>query len=122
MAFKLPKLQDLIVGFIAAFFAVQIVSVIISQIFPDIPVIKGGQAILLMLLAISIITLFIIGTKLENLKKKETLIFIVILFGLVGLAYVYLPKTFPNLFSIAPELSQAIENTLGSIINNFRVK
>ena len=93
----------------------QILSLLISEIWPSFPILQGGNSILLILLAIGIMALFIIGTNIEQLKRKESLIFILILFGLLGVAYWQLPIYFPQIFSISPETAQAIKLTLGSI-------
>lgn len=112
---KMPTLRNIILGFIAAFFALQIVSLILTTIFPTIPLFKGGPIILVFLLAIAIMALFILGVRYDQLTQKDNLIFIVIIFALLILAYVYLPKFLPQLFSIAPDLPQVIKSTIGSI-------
>ena len=108
--------NTVIVG-IASFFAVQVISLLISSVFTSIPVLKGGPAILLMLLGVAVIALFILGLRFDELRKKENLVFIVIIFGLVGLAYWQLPEKFPQLFSIDSSISNSIKQTIGSIIN-----
>ena len=113
---KMPDFKTIAVAFIAGFFLVQILSLLISEIFPSVPILKGGNSILLILLAVAVITLFVISFKVDELKRKENLIFIVIIFGMVALAYWKLPEYFPNLFSISPETSQVIKNTIGSIV------
>lgn len=115
MQFRFPSLKEIAIGFIGAFFILQILSVVISSIFPIVPLFKGGNVILLMLLSIAIMTLFIIGTNIEELKKKETLAFVVIVFGLLGLAYWKLPEYLPILFSISPDASIVVKETIASI-------
>jgi len=114
--FKTFTIKNMMIVLIGGFFVIQIISLLISTTFPTVPVIKGGPAILLMLLAISMITLFIIGFKVDELRKKENLIFIVIVFGLVALAYWKLPEFFPNLFSIDPTYSNAVKQVIGSVV------
>jgi hypothetical protein len=116
MAFKFPKLRDIVIGFIAAFFGFQILSLIVSSIFPDIPLFKGGAAILIMLLGIAIISLFILGIRYDELKSRENLIFVILVFGLTIAGYYFLPTYFPQLFSISPDISFTIKQTVGSII------
>lgn len=113
---KLPSLKTIAVSFIAGLFLVQILSLLVSEVFPSVPLLKGGNSILLLLLAVGVITLFVISFKLDELKKKETLIFIVIIFGLISLAYWKLPEYFPQLFSINPSISQIIKQTISSVI------
>lgn len=115
MGWKMPKFRDVAIGFIASFFGFQILSLVISSIFPSVPLFKGGAAILIMLLAIAVISLFILGIRYDELKTKENLLFVVLVFGLTIAGYYFLPKYFPNLFSISPDVSLTIKNTIGSI-------
>lgn len=112
---KFPSFKEIAVGIIATFFLVQILSLILSSIFPSIPIFKGGPAILLMLLCVAIISLFILAIKLDELRKKENLIFILIVFSLVAFGYWKLPAFFPNLFSVSPGYAETIKNLMGSI-------
>lgn len=121
MAFnwKSITLKNIMIVLVGSFFLIQIASVLISTLFPSVPILKGCQAVLLMLLAIAVITLFIIGFKVDELKKKENLIFIIIVFTLVALAYWKLPEYFPQLFEISPQISNSIKQTVGSIMGGF---
>lgn len=112
-------LKNSIIAILASFFLFQILSMIISSLFPSVPVFQGGFAILLMLLCVGLISLFVLAINLEQLKQKENLIFIVIVFGLVILGYIYIPVYFPSLFSISPQASVAIKQTVGQIFSAF---
>lgn len=114
MAFKLPSLRNVAIAFIASFFGFQIISLILSTLFPSIPLFQGGPAILIMLLATAIISLFILGLRYDELKK-ENLIFVILVFGLTIAGYYYLPNYFPQLFSISPDVSNTIRQTVGMI-------
>ena len=116
MPIKFPSLQKIIIGAVASFFTFQIISLMISEIFPSIPVYHGGIALLIMLTCIAVISLFVLAINLNDLKRKESLIFVVIIFGMLILAYYKLPSTLPQIFSISPEATQAIKNTIGSIV------
>lgn len=118
MAFKLPPdfYKKVIIAFIVGIFGIQILSLLISAIFPSVEVIKAGNSLLIMLVAIGVITLFNVGFSVEKLKSKENLIFVIIVFGLIGLAFWKGPEYFPELFSISPDFSNTIKSTLGSII------
>lgn len=111
----MPSLKTIVIGVIAAIFLVQIISLLISVAFPSVPTLKGGMAILLMFLAVGIMTLFVVGTNIENLQKKNSLVFVVIVFGLIALSYWKLPDLIPQIFSIDPDISQVIKQTIGSI-------
>lgn len=116
MAFKFPQLKTVIAAVVATFFLVQIVSLLINSVWPSVGIMKGGPAILLMLLCVAIISLFVLSLNLEELKRKENLVFIIIVFGLVALAFWKLNDFFPQLFSISPEFSETIKQTVGSIL------
>lgn len=113
---NIPSFKTVAVSFIAGIFLIQILSLLISEVFPSVPILKGGNAILLILLSSAVITLFVISFKVDQLKRKETLIFLIIIFGLVVLAYWKLPEFFPQLFNIDPSFSNAAKQAIGSII------
>jgi hypothetical protein len=118
----LPSLKNVVIGAIGAIFLIQIISLIISALFPSVAVIKGGVAVLLMILAVGIMTLFVVGTNITQFdatKNKTTIIFVVIVLGLVAVAYWQLPILLPQIFSIEPGISQTIKNTVGSIMGGI---
>lgn len=118
MAWSFPTLKSIFAGSIIGFFIIQIISVLISNIFPSVPLLKGGMSILLILLAVGLIALFNIGFNFEKFDRLQ-LVFILIVFTIIGLAYWKLPTIFPNLFSISPEVSNAIRNSIGSIFGGL---
>jgi hypothetical protein len=118
MAFKLPSLRNVAIAFIASFFGFQILSLIVSTLFPSVPLFQGGSAILIMLLAVAIISLFILGLRYDELKK-ENLIFVILVFGLTIAGYYYLPQYFPQLFSISPEVAASVKQTVGIIFGGL---
>ncbi len=115
MVFKL-SLKSVAIAVIGALFLIQILSLLISQIVPSIQILRGGNAFLLLLTAIGVMTLFIVGTNLEQLKQRETLIFVVLVFGLIALAFWKGSDYFPMLFKISPEVSNTIKQTIGAIL------
>lgn len=115
MAFKFPSLKNIVFSIIGALFLIQILSLLVSLIFPTVQVLSGGVIILLILLAVGVMTLFVIGTNIDELKRKESLIFVILVLGLIILAYWKLPTILPQIFTIEPGISQAIKNSIGSI-------
>ena len=109
-------LKKIIIALVGTFFLIQIVSLLLNQVFPAIPLLKGGTALLLILIAAAVISLFVLAINLEELKRKENLIFIVIVFALVIAGFYYLPKYFPQLFVISPDMATAVKSTVGSIL------
>lgn len=117
--FEFPSLKNVAIGVIGTLFLIQIISLLVSAVFPAIDVVKGGNMVLMMLLAVGVMTLFVVGTNVERLQKKESLVFVIIVLGLIALAYWKLPTLLPQIFSIEPEISQAIKNSVGSIFGGF---
>lgn len=117
MAWKLPPnfLKKAIIAFVVSIFAVQIVSLGINQFFPSVPLFKGGTIVLVMLLCVAVISLFVLAINLEELKRKENLIFIVIVFALLIAGYYFLPKYLPQIFSIDPTFTNSIKSSIASI-------
>lgn len=112
---NLPSLKSVFAGSIIGFFLIQILSLLISSIFPSVPILKGGLSIFLILLAVGLIALFNVGFNFDKFDRMQ-LIFVIIVFVLIGVAYWKLPEVFPQLFSISPETSSAIKNSIGSIV------
>lgn len=112
---KALSLKNIIIALVGTFFLIQIGSLLLNQVFPSIPLLKGGTALLLILIAAAVISLFVLAINLEELKRKENLIFIVIVFALVIAGFYYLPKYFPQLFSLSPEVADSVKSTIASI-------
>lgn len=115
MAFKFPDFKVIAIGFIFSLIVIQVISLLISASFPSVDIIKGGNALLVMIVGIGIVTLFQISFNLESLKDKKTLFYILIIFGLIGLAFWKGPEYFPQIFSIEPNISESIKSTIGAI-------
>jgi len=116
MGFKLPPdfYKKVIIGFIAGLFLIQILSILATEVF-GLPIIKGGNALLLLAVAIGVVALFNVAFSVEKLKSKENLIFIIITFGLIFIAFYFGKTYFPQIFSIEP-LSSVMKN-LGAIFS-----
>jgi hypothetical protein len=111
-------IRNSIIAVISTFFLVQIVSLILNSLFPSLGVFRGGPIIIIMLLCATIMSLFLLAIKITDLKKEQ-IIFIVIVFGAVAALYYYLPILVPSIFSISPEASQTIKQTVGQIFSAF---
>lgn len=112
MPFKMPSIRDIILAFIAGFFGLQIVSLTISYFFPTVAVFKGGPIVLIFLLGIAIMSLFILGIRYDQLKSKENLIFVVLIFGLLVAAFYFLPQYLPQIFIISPDVVNSVKQTM----------
>jgi len=114
--FKFPPLKSIGIAFIAGFFAVQIISLLLTALFPSIPILRGGPIVLVFLLAIAVISLFVLGINYDELKTKENIFFALLIFGLLIAGYYYLPKYVPQIFTISPGISTSIKSAIGSIV------
>jgi len=108
--------KNIIIALIGTFFLIQIVSLLLSQLVPSIPLLKGGNALLLILVAAALITLFVLAIDLKEFKQKENLIFLAVIVAAIIAGFVYLPKYFPQLFVISPDVANSIKQMVGSII------
>jgi hypothetical protein len=101
-------LKNTAIAVIASLFFLQIISMILTSFFPSIPLYKGGPVLLIILLFVGIVSLFVLSINLEALKRKENLIFVILVFSLVILGYIFLPKYYPQLFSLSPDIARTV--------------
>ena len=99
-----------------AFAVIQGISWVLAEL--DVfPIIKGGWFLLLMLIVISLTTLFSLGRNITALNLKKDLIFILLVFGGIVAAFIFLPQVVPQIFSTqALEMSEYIKQTINSVI------
>ena len=95
MRFEPKKLLLLVVVVIVI---LQIGSVLVSKIV-DVPVLKMGSAILLIILA-SGLAILVNATFNFTKLRKEDMFYLFVLIGLGVALFIYLPTLFPELFSI----------------------
>jgi len=107
--------QALLLGFLA----VQILSWIASEFFEDVSLLRGGPMLLLFLVIIGITSLFVLGRRLGQLDLKKDLLFVLLVFGGIIAAFVFLPRVVPQIFSIGGlELGEYIQQTINSAIGS----
>ena len=105
------------IALLVGFLAVQLVTWIASQYFPEVQILKGGPMILLFLIIIGITSLFVLGRKLGQLDLKRDLLFILLVFVGIVLSFIFLPQVIPEIFSTSGmEFSEYIKQTMGAII------
>ena len=102
-----------------AFVVIQGISFVLSEL--DVfPIIKGGWFLLLILTLITLTTLFTLGKNITQLEIKKNLVFIVLVFGLIILAFVYLPTYLPQIFSSASiDIGETVRESSGTIGQNI---
>ncbi len=99
-----------------SFVAIQIASWFLSEVL-DYPMLKTGWILLLFLVVIGIIALFMLGKNITQLTLKKDGLFILIIFGLIILAFIYLPKYLPTIFSATGfEIREFLRETIGTAI------
>ena len=98
------------------FIAVQGGIWIASRYIPEVEFLKMGWILFMFLAVSAIVSIFMLGKKLGNLRKED-LIFIVIQFiAIVGL-FIFLPKFIPEIFSIySIEVSELIKESFSAVI------
>ncbi len=102
-----------------AFVVIQGISFVLSEL--DVfPIIKGGWFLLLILTLITLTTLFTLGKNITQLEIKKNLVFIVLVFGLIILAFVYLPTYLPQIFSSSSiDIGETVRESSGTIVQNI---
>ena len=99
------------------FVAVQSSIWVASQYIPEVEFIKMGWILMMMLSICAIISIFILGKKIGELRKED-LIFIFLEFGLIISAFIFLPQIIPEIFSTySIQISELIKESVGSIIS-----
>ena len=81
-----------------SFITIQIISYLLSEIM-DYPMLKMGWVLLIFLVVIGIVSLFVLGKRLGQLELKKDGLFILLIFGMIILAFIYLPEIIPQIFS-----------------------
>ena len=103
-----------------SFVVIEIVSLLVSSISPSIPLIKGGYMLMLFLAVIVITYLYGFSIRILqgefNLKRDVPLLLIII--GVVGLLYYFLPQAIPQLFSIEGTSGQSVRDFLAGNIGS----
>lgn len=101
---------------IIAFLVIQGVSWILSQV-SDIPLIKGGWFLILVLVVILMTILYTIGKDFTTLSLKKDGIFILLVFVAIILLFLILPSIIPQIFSTSGlQFREFIIKSIGNII------
>lgn len=100
---------------IITFVVVQGLSWLLSEL--DIfPIIKGGWFLLLLLVVVGLTTLFTLGRSITQLEIKKNLLFIILIFGAIIAAFIFLPDYLPQIFSIQSlEVKEFLREIIGTI-------
>jgi len=108
--------QKFFLAVLFSFVAIQTILWLLSEL--DIfPLIKLGWVLLLSLAVVGIVSLLTLGKSLGQLDFKRDMPFIFIVFGGIIVAFIFLPKYIPQIFSMkAIELGELIEETIQAIM------
>lgn len=90
--------QKFFTALLVSFIAIQIGSWLLSE-FMGYPLLKGGPMLLLFLVVIGLVSLFVLGRKLGDLSMKRDGLFTLLVFGAIIVAFLFLPKYIPQIFS-----------------------
>ena len=114
MAFEKFDTEKFFTSLLLGFVAIQIISWLLYE-YMDIPILKGGWIILLMLVIIFMTTLFVMGRRIGTLKKEDYA-FVGLIAAVIILAFIFLPDFFPQIFTIhSMEVREIIKQTMISI-------
>jgi len=91
-----------------AFVVLTILNLLVHEVWGDIPVIKSGKALILILVSITIVMLFVFASD-KRFEKSEIFMFILILAVMIGIFYIT-KKYIPELFSLFPDSLKEIGN------------
>ncbi len=110
-------IQKFFIALLLGFLAVQLISWIASEYFPEVEMLKGGPMLLLFLVIIGIISLFVLGKRLGQLDLKKDLLFILLVFGAIIVAFIFLPDVIPQIFSASGyEIREFLRETIGTVM------
>ncbi len=107
--------QKFFTALLVSFIAIQIGSWLLSELM-GYPLLKGGPMLLLFLVIIGLVSLFVLGRKLGDLSIKKDGLFILLVFGAIIAAFIFLPKYIPQIFSIQSlEIKEFLREVIGTI-------
>jgi len=117
---KLNPFQKINAGGVVIFLLVllllvQVISFIISSIFKNVPLFKGGQIVIIISAFIGLIALVKTVFK-DQFDTKNILGFILIMVVVIGI-YIYLPTYLPQLFSFISSSAVDSAQSLASFLN-----
>ncbi len=111
------EVKKFFIALLLGFLAVQLVSWIASEYFPEVQILKGGLMLLIFLVVIGITSLFVLGKKLGQLDLKKDLLFILLVFGVIIVLFLFLPDIIPQIFSKSGlEIREFLRGTIGTVM------
>ena len=119
MAIGIKKTLDvkkLFIVLLLSFLALQLLSFVLSEM-GYMEMLKGGPMLLLFLVVIFLVTLFSLGRNINQLTLKKDGLFILIIFALIILAFIFLPRYIPSIFSTSGfEIREFLREQIGVVI------
>tara|TARA_Y100000310_G_C20583092_1_gene763981 strand:+ start:187 stop:555 length:369 start_codon:yes stop_codon:yes gene_type:complete len=112
--FKAFSIQKFFVFLIVVVLSVQIISLVIHSIFPNVEVIRTGNALILISVAITFVFLANVGFKGEF--GKLDILGVLLLGGLTVGMYIYGSQFFPQVFSIFGDSAMQSAQSLQSFL------
>ena len=104
----MPRLdvKDALVWITLSYVVVTALNVIISRVFPSIPVVKSGFFLVLLLVAVTMVGIFVIFYD-RKIEASEIWMFLVIVGVMVGIYYVT-KKFIPELYALIPDSTKEV--------------
>ena len=104
-------IKNIALGAGLSFLVLTILNLLLHEAFNQIPIVKSGKAIILILASIAIVMLFVFAAD-KQFDKSEIFMFILILITIVAIFYIT-KKYIPELYSVFPD---SLKDVGGSII------
>jgi|TARA_Y100000310_G_scaffold312884_1_gene360660 hypothetical protein len=109
------SIQGIVIFVAALLFVSQILSLFITSIFKDVPVLKTGN--LVILLSVGITMIFLVRVAFDGAFTRNDIIGLVLIGGITVAAFVYLPEFFPQIFSVFGDSAIQSAQSLASTLN-----
>ena len=104
-----------------SFILIEILSWLLSSISPSIPLLRGGWVLIIFAVIILLTYLFSLSLNISQIQLKRDIPILIIILGVIGLLYFFLPQIVPQLFSIGGSTYQGVRdflvNGVGSILS-----
>lgn len=103
-------IKEIIIAIFLSYFVVTILNILVSKLFPQIPIFKSGVALILIMIAVLVVLLFTLASD-GNFSKEDMQMTLLIIAIMVGIYFV-VKHFIPGLFSIFPDETKQIFDSI----------
>lgn len=108
-------IKNLGIGLFFSVVIITILNLLVAQLFPSVPILKTGVALILIMVGIALTLVFVFAAD-KKITNQEIIMFFAILITMFIIYYVT-NRFAPEIFSILPESTKQVLNTAFSSIN-----